>query len=108
MDFDLKTEWESFKSTHGKTYETMDLEAYRVRVFKSNKDKIDAHNADSTQTFTMKMNKFGDLTEEEFAKMYRNLKVEDKQANQVKMLNVSDLPASVDWNKAGAVTPIKD
>lgn len=71
-------------------------------------DKIAAHNADETETFTMKMNKFGDLTEEEFAKMYRNLNISDKQANEVKVFNVADLPASVDWNKAGAVTPIKD
>jgi hypothetical protein len=71
-------------------------------------DKIAAHNADENETFTMKMNKFGDLTEEEFAKMYRNLNISDKQANEVKVFNVADLPASVDWNKAGAVTPIKD
>jgi cathepsin F len=40
--------------------------------------------------------------------MFRNLNISAKEANEVKVLSVSDLPTTVDWNKAGAVTPVKD
>jgi len=69
---------------------------------------IIAHNADETQTYKKAMNKFGDYTEEEFATMYRNLNISAKQANEVKILDTEALPTTVDWNKAGAVTPVKD
>ena len=104
----MKEDWENFKATHGKTYSNFDEEVNRMRVFKANNEMIIAHNADETQTYKKAMNKFGDYTEEEFTTMYRNLNISAKQANEVKIFDTEALPTTVDWNKAGAVTPVKD
>jgi len=54
--------WESFKSTQGKVYGSVEEEAYRQAVFLVNEAKVNSHNADSTQTYTMGINQFTDLT----------------------------------------------
>jgi len=41
-------------------------ESYRLGVFMDNIVKIEAHNADKTQTYKMGINKFTDMTQEEF------------------------------------------
>lgn len=42
----------------------MEEEAYRFKIFKDNVDKIRKHNADLTQTYTMGINQFTDMTTE--------------------------------------------
>jgi len=57
------------------------------------------------------MNKFGDLTAEEFKAKHTGLKhknVSHKKSNHTTVRKVKDLPASFDWRPKGAVTPIKD
>merc|ERR1712071_338021 len=68
----LHQEWELFKSTHGKSYSESENE-FRIRVFLDNRDKVAAHNAlfaKGEVTFTLAMNKFGDLLSQEFAALF--------------------------------------
>lgn len=44
--------------------------------------KIEAHNADKTQTFTMGVTQFSDLTQEEFETQYLTLKVNQKYTGE--------------------------
>lgn len=59
------------------------------------------------------MNKFADLTADEFKALYASgLRAHEKRSHNVNLAllrsNVSALPTSVDWEAKGAVTPIKN
>jgi cathepsin L len=83
----------------------------RYQIWKDNLGFIDAHNADSTKTFKVAMNQFGDLTLAEFTSTYMGFKqpsgplpgeiFQPKHAIQA-------LPATWDWRTKGAVTAIKN
>ena len=60
------TQW---AATHGKQYTTREELVLRRAVYAANVAKIEAHNAEAAQgkhTWTMGVNKFGDLLPEEF------------------------------------------
>ena len=58
----LKLEWESWKSTHEKTYEHEREESERSVVWMNNKKLIDTHNAVVEDNgYTLAMNEFGDM-----------------------------------------------
>ena len=65
MEVDLlQGQWNSFKMMHNKTYKSADEEAARFAIFKMNLNKINKHNEEAQKglhTFTLRMNKFGDL-----------------------------------------------
>ena len=60
--YELREEWNLWKSKHGKSYESEYLELERHLVWLSNKEYIDQHNANSDIFgFTLAMNHHGDL-----------------------------------------------
>merc|ERR1712243_187406 len=85
-----------------------------MKVFLENREKVAEHNArfaKGEETFTLAMNKFGDLLTHEFAALYNGYNSE-KHARKggvtfVKPENFQ-APASVDWRQSGYVTPVKD
>ncbi|XP_003383103.1 PREDICTED: silicatein-like [Amphimedon queenslandica] len=120
---DLPHEWHSWKATHGKSYESDHEELGRHIVWLSNKKYIDEHNKYSeTFGYTLKMNKFGDLTNAEFSELmtcvqdYKRHNATDKllsmkkgiKISEYKASGVSSLPDTVDWRTGGAVTWVKD
>lgn len=58
-------EFEQFKSTYGRTY-TLEENIYRFGIFVNNLKKIATHNADKSQTYTLGVTQFSDMTTEEF------------------------------------------
>jgi C1A family cysteine protease len=84
---------------------------YRYNTFKENFDKIHRHNQGNA-TYTMKMNKFGDLSFHEFHKTHTGYNYINnsfmRSRNAPKHFADAAPPASVDWRTQGAVTPIKD
>ena len=95
-----------WKVQQSKFYQTPSEDNYRLSVFHKNVLHINAHNARST-SFKMAVNKFADLTSEEFTAMYASsLTVPETEEEVVSNLETGDLPATVDWTKKGAVTPI--
>lgn len=54
-----------YQAKFGKSYTEVES-AYRQAIFNANVDAMNAHNADSTQTYKMGINRFTDMTQEEF------------------------------------------
>jgi C1A family cysteine protease len=103
------SEW---ANKHGKKYQTKEEVVLRRSIFAANKAKIDAHNA-AGKSWSMALNKFADLTADEFKSMYAGgFRTQARTKNVDTALlhkkNVSANPTSVDWSAKGAVTPIKN
>ena len=100
-------EFIQFLSEHGKSYTTTDQYNFRKMVFKQNLEAIKAFKSD---TSTVGVNKFTDLTKEEFKKYLLGFRARD--ANPLLRHFKTDYPIThlkeIDWVAAGAVTPVKD
>ena len=104
------TEW---LTSQGKSYTSATEMDYRNSVYDANVVMIAQHNSGNS-SWTMGVNKFADLTAEEFAARYvggLNIRTKSRglraHAN-LAPLNTTANPTSVDWTTKGAVTPIKN
>ena len=96
-----------WSSTHNKMYTSPSEKSYRMAVFTRNFYKVVALN--KINTHTSALNKFADLTEEEFVAKYTGLKVpKNLKRNGVKHVASANRPDSVDWRTQGVVNPVKD
>ena len=102
-----------FIKTHNKVYSDEEL-GLRFSIFKDNLKKIEEHN-EAGHSWTMSVNKFADLTPEEFKLMYTGfnkpkpaLRKSTIKFDYIRLTPVEDLPDSFDWSEKGAVTPVKD
>jgi len=101
-----------FMRDYNKQYNSEAETAHRMSVYFQNLKKIAKLNSDY-KGVTFKANKFGDLTSEEFKKMYltkqpivrdSSLPIASEYTSEV----INALPTSFDWRPKGAVTPVKD
>jgi len=110
--------WRDFKRTHNKTYETSEEEQMRFHIFVDNHRKIDEHNSDyraGRKTYEVGMNKFGDMTNDEFRSRVNGFKRalmdrDDSAPRGSTFLapHYVQIPASKDWRESGYVTHVKD
>eukprot|EP01031_Cornospumella_fuschlensis_P028010 gene28010-33823_t len=87
----------------------------RLGVFAENLIQIEAHNANPNNTYQLGTNQFTHLTFDEFIDAVNiggtrppNLRRNPGGPLHTAPVDVSSLPASVDWTTQGAVTPVKD
>jgi len=108
--FDLDTEWEAFKIKYGKNLLTGAEHDVRKSIFGDNLKFIEKHNAEHAlglHTYTVGVNQFADLTNEEFVEQFTGFKPMEG-AKEIDFEVAGDLPESMDWRREGAVTPVKD
>lgn len=83
----------------------------RQSIFETRLADIKKHNADASRTYKRGINKFSDLTAEEFKKYLGGGRIPPKPQMQ-EMASVpgiaANVPPSVDWRTKGVVTPVKD
>jgi cathepsin L len=115
MSTKLSAEWEEFKKLHQKSYSDSSEELKRFQIWQQNSDYILKHNlaADNGYfTFWLRMNRFGDLSNKEFAQyngFNASLKLDNIYSNGVFLSDPSAvLPDTVDWRTQGYVTDVKD
>jgi len=107
---DLDSEWEQFKIEYGKTLLTGQEHDMRKNIFAANLKFIERHNAEHAlglHTFTVGINQFADLTNEEFVKQFTGfVAADDIPETSVEL--TEGRPSSIDWRLKGAVTPVKN
>jgi len=110
----LTTVFTSWVQTHQKSYSNEEF-LYRWNVWRENHLYILKHNSEN-HTFALSMNHFGDLTTEEFNRLYNGVTFDFSShiLNAQSSSNVLDeeekfnVSAVFDWRQKGAVTQVKN
>lgn len=112
----LFTKW---VQQHGRSYETTNDLFTKFSTFKANVDLVIAHNAKSDETYKMAVNKFADMTSDEFESMMglKTNKVQLSKKNNKKVAHPKAAPCTnnstttanknIDWTK-GFLPAVRD
>ncbi|KAG6513945.1 vignain-like [Zingiber officinale] len=113
---DLATEerlwglYERWQSYHG-VARSPDEKRVRVHAFEANAKHVLESNR-MAKPYKLGLNKFGDMTREEFKETYTGLRliggVRSRRDRGFMYENATDVPPAMDWRQKGAVTGIKD
>ncbi|KAL9250906.1 Senescence-specific cysteine protease SAG39-like protein [Drosera capensis] len=103
---------EQWMAKYGRVYRDNAEKEIRFEIFKKNAEYMEAMNK-LNRGFTLGLNEFSDMTNEEFRATHNGYKRHARHASSVKTTsfkyeNLTDVPASIDWRSQGAVTPIKN
>ncbi|XP_019157411.1 PREDICTED: ervatamin-B-like [Ipomoea nil] len=98
---------------HGRSYKNDAEKAKRFKIFEQNVKFIESFNKAGNQSYKLGVNKFSDLTNEEFkATMLNEGKAppRPRPSKPASLLNESlaEVPEYLDWREKGAVTDIKN
>jgi len=103
-------DFQAFVTTYNKKYKDLNEISQRFEIFKANKVRIAQLNQQAAGRTQFAINKFADLTKEEF-KASKMSKVSAKRNPEMPVaddMNVQAIPDSFDWRDKGAVTGVKD
>ena len=103
--------FETWKSTYNKVYTSPEENSFRLKAFITNYLKIEKTRADKSLTYTVGLNLFSDLTEEEFLASFTGYKKDQSNVNTpfvAKDASRLQQSPNVNWTAAGAVTPVKN
>lgn len=104
---------------YSKSYPTQQEDNKRHSIFDDNVQRISVHNVNyeaGMVAFDLDVNKFADLTQDEFEVIHTGLMRDRRMADGHNTMNVfmpspmleMDVGDEVDWRKKGAVTPVKN
>ncbi|CAN1229446.1 Senescence-specific cysteine protease SAG39 [Linum perenne] len=99
----MRLRHEEWISRFGRDYVDANEKELRYNIFKVNVQLIDSFNAAPNNSYTLGLNQFADLTDQEFKATKTGF-----MDGPFRYENVSAVPTTMDWRKKGAVTPIKD
>ncbi|CAJ1961890.1 unnamed protein product [Sphenostylis stenocarpa] len=95
---------------YGRSYANDAEKEKRFGIFKENLEYIEKFNNAWNMSYTLGLNKFSDLTEEEFMASHTGLNIGSSLGSDsvAAPLNSIDFQTSLDWREEGAVTGVKD
>ncbi|XP_027364351.1 low-temperature-induced cysteine proteinase-like [Abrus precatorius] len=125
IDYDAKVEgmnekrmrdmYEAWLVKHGKVYNALGEKEHRFEIFKDNLRFIEEHNKMGEKGYMLGLNKFADLSNEEYKAMFLGgrLRRSDKglfgkKSGRYAYREGEALPDMVDWREKGAVAPVKN
>jgi C1A family cysteine protease len=101
--------FQKWRGSHSKVYQSPAEMKFRFKVFLKNLQEIRAHNTKPKTSFKLALNKFSDMTEEEFTVKYTGFKRSKRTRPQIEApKKVGKNPTSIDWRDQGLVTPVKN
>jgi hypothetical protein len=111
--------FESWLRMHGKDYGGSVLEGdkeHRFRVFTDNLLYVKAHNEKKNSTYSLGLNQFADMSNQEFRAKYTGTKIDKNRRLKRTSAAASapfryadvEAPDSIDWRQKGAVSSVKD
>ncbi|XP_053431514.1 procathepsin L-like [Nycticebus coucang] len=110
FDGSLDAHWYRWKANHRKLY-GMNEGGWRRAVWEKNMKMIELHNQEYSQGkhgFTMAMNAFGDMTNEEFRQVRNGFQNQKHKKEKFQEPSFLEVPKSVVWREKGYVTPVKN
>ena len=104
--FERHKQW---MALYGRVYKGTAEEDNLFNIFKDNVECIKSFNKATNKPYKLGVNQFIDLTDKQF-KLQNRFKshVCSTTTRPFKYENVTEVPATMDWRKKGAITPIKD
>ncbi|KAG7977029.1 hypothetical protein I3843_05G008900 [Carya illinoinensis] len=111
---DMRAMYEAWLVKHAKAYNALGEKETRFEIFKDNLRFIDGHNKMENRTYKVGLNRFADLTNEEYRSIYLGGRMERKNrlsrthSDRYAYQAGEELPESVDWREKGAVVEVKD
>lgn len=107
----MDVKWRWWKQLHSKDYKDESEEGLRRMVWGQNYHRIKEHNA-GNHSFTLALNEFADMTQEEFHQLYL---APPREAKDMPVSGFLHKPqegvkyaSSMDWRSEGAVTSVKN
>ena len=105
---ELNKPWLEFQKIYSKKYENEKESQIRRSIWESNLKYINKHNLEQSlghHSFTLKMNKYGDMTNEEFVRTMNGVKMSGNTFEYTYYKKPEDLkiPDSVDWRTKGLI-----
>ncbi|KAM7269109.1 hypothetical protein ACFE04_024606 [Oxalis oulophora] len=101
---------QEWMTRYGRVYKDDSEKEARFKIFKENVQRIESFNSEMGKSYKLGVNKFADLTNEEFKDSRNRFKGHmcSPKIGSFTYENVSVVPTTMDWRKKGAVTPVKD
>jgi len=104
-----ETEFAAWVASNNKNYVSDDEYQYRLSIFNANMDKIQQLNEESDSGAVFAVNKFADLTSEEFSATHKGYRpVAWKVKRELELNTEVAAPDTFDWEPTGKVTPVKN
>ena len=108
LNIDIWSKFTLFQEKYNRAY-SMEEVYDRFMIFKRNVDIINTHNSDKCETFNMTINKFTDLTAEEFKERYVGKMYSSSDYGCVSVGNIdSSEIETFDWRTYNVVNPVRN
>jgi C1A family cysteine protease len=103
----VRDSFDQWRMSNGKAYGAQSDYQYRLGVYAQNYSKVNKKNSEK-RSYRLALNKFADMSAEEFRAQYLGMQGESTRAKNVIDLSHVQVSSEVDWTNEGAVTPVKD
>ncbi|XP_020089327.1 fruit bromelain-like isoform X2 [Ananas comosus] len=112
-DDSMMKRFEEWMADFGRVYSDDAEKMRRFEIFKDNVNRIEAFNRRGGNSYTLGINQFADMTNNEIVAQHVGLSLPLNMTNlepsvSFEDVNMSAIPQSIDWRDYGAVTPVKN
>ncbi|KAK9938885.1 hypothetical protein M0R45_015599 [Rubus argutus] len=106
---------EQWMEKYGRIYADSEEKERRFAIFMKNVEFVEKSNNEGNKTYKLSINKFSDMTNEEFIRHHSGFKIptssnstlSNNKSFRYQSLASTDVPSNMNWKEKGAVTGIK-